>query len=393
MRHWPMVLQVARWEFRRFFKPKEVVISWLVFLLIGLLYTGGKALMKMTEEKVSLAVLNSDRLPFELPSSGSFALAEAAGRNEADLRQAVADKELDALLILQSPGQAELVVSKEPYWKAELNAILDAPSRELRIREASLSPDVLQQLLEPVAIEVTYLGGQDQASGTAEAIFAAIFVALTLWGILAGNAYLFVGITGEKQQRVTESIISAIPAQIWIDGKILGLTGVALASVLTLASGSLIANLAMSWLGGGFDIPLILIDPLLLIQLASLALLGFFFWFAFFGAIAATIDDPNSSSRGAFLMLPLLPLAAAFFLLKSPDALFMRLLGLFPLTSPTVLSGRLVLGEVAGWEFPVAVLLLLAAITLMRRAAGKIFSLGILMYGKEPSWAEIRRQI
>lgn len=91
-------------------------------------------------------------------------------------------------------------------------------------------------------------------------------------------------------------------------------------------------------------------------------------------------------------MLPILPLALAFVLLKTPDALFMRLLGLFPLTSPTVLSGRLVLGEVAWWEFPLAIVLLLGAISLMRRAAGKIFSLGILMYGKEPSWGEIRRR-
>ena len=393
MSHWSMVLQVARWEFRRFFKPKEVVISWLIFILIALLYTGGKALLRMTEEKVSVAVLQSERLPFEFPSGSSFILEEAAGRSPEDLREAVARKELDALLILGSPSRAELVVSKEPYWKAELNAILDASSREVRIREAQLSPDLLQELLAPVAIEVTYQGGQGKTSGSAETIFAMIFVGLTLWGILVGNSYLFVAITGEKQHRVTESVISAIQPQIWIDGKILGLSGIALTSVLTLGSGSLMANLVMGWLGEGFDIPLTLIDPFLLVQLASLALLGFFFWFAFFGAIAATIDDPNSSSRATFLLLPILPLALAFVLLKTPDALVMKLLGLFPLTSPTVLSGRLVLGEVAWWEFPIAIVLLLGAITLIRRSAGKIFSLGILMYGKEPSWAEIRRQI
>jgi hypothetical protein len=33
----------------------------------------------------------------------------------------------------------------------------------------------------------------------------------------------------------------------------------------------------------------------------------------------------------------------------------------------------------------------MGAVWLMRRAAGKVFHLGMLMYGKEPTWAEVRR--
>jgi ABC-2 type transport system permease protein len=42
-------------------------------------------------------------------------------------------------------------------------------------------------------------------------------------------------------------------------------------------------------------------------------------------------------------------------------------------------------------EVALAVLLLVGAVWLMRRAAGKVFHLGMLMYGKEPTWAEVRR--
>jgi ABC-2 type transport system permease protein len=46
---------------------------------------------------------------------------------------------------------------------------------------------------------------------------------------------------------------------------------------------------------------------------------------------------------------------------------------------------------VAWWEVPLALVLLVAAIWIFRRAAGKIFAVGMLMYGKEPSVREIWR--
>ena len=53
--------------------------------------------------------------------------------------------------------------------------------------------------------------------------------------------------------------------------------------------------------------------------------------------------------------------------------------------SPTVLSARMVLSQVGILEFVVASICLIAAIWLLRKAAEKIFELGILIYGKEPS--------
>ena len=61
------------------------------------------------------------------------------------------------------------------------------------------------------------------------------------------------------------------------------------------------------------------------------------------------------------------------------------------MTSSAVLPLRLLLAEVAVWEVPVALVLLVATIWLCRRAAGKIFAVGMLMYGKEPSIREMWR--
>jgi ABC-2 type transport system permease protein len=275
----------------------------------------------------------------------------------------------------------------------ELKAALDAASREARLRRADLSAAELDALLESFRLDVAFPEADRARAGRGEKVFAGIFVGLMLLGVLLGNSYLFIGITGEKQQRVTEQVIAAIPPQVWIDGKILGLSAVAFVSVVNLCVGGLLGNLILRAFGRGFSLPVTVVDPILLGQLAILALLGFFLWFAFFGAIAATIDDPNTSARSAFVLLPFLPLSFAFAAYRNPDSLLMTTLGWIPLTSPTLLPVRLVLTEVSPWTVLLATALLIATIGIFRRAAGKIFALGVLMHGKEPSWREMWRWI
>jgi ABC-2 type transport system permease protein len=50
-----------------------------------------------------------------------------------------------------------------------------------------------------------------------------------------------------------------------------------------------------------------------------------------------------------------------------------------------------VLTEVAWWEVAIALLLLALSTWFFRSASGKIFRLGMLMHGKEPSFKEIWR--
>ncbi len=222
---------------------------------------------------------------------------------------------------------------------------------------------------------------------------AGVLVGLMMLGIFTGIAYQFVVITGEKQLRVTEQVVSAITPQMWIDGKILGISLLAFFTTATYVVSGLVFVLLSRVFGDGIDIPLKIGDPGLWIGLSLLAIGGFLMWNTFFGLVAATTDDPNTSARGSLMMLPVLPLAIAFLGLARPEALWMRILSILPPTSPTILTLRLVLTEVPWWEIALALTLLAVAIWLLRRAAGKVFGLAILMYGKEPSWRETLRWI
>ena len=210
---------------------------------------------------------------------------------------------------------------------------------------------------------------------------------------MTGMGFIFAGITGEKQQRVTEQVVSAIPPQRWVDGKIIGLAGVAIVNALVTALAFatfvivLVVFVRRVPLTLGFERPLLV--PLLVL----LPLLGFALWFTLLAAISATIDDPHTSTKGSLLMLPVIPVVIAFTLFSRADSAVAQFFAVFPFTSSTVLPVRLLLADVAAWEVPLALVLLVGTIWLLRRAAGKIFAVGMLMYGKEPTLRETLRWV
>jgi ABC-2 type transport system permease protein len=390
-----MIYEVARWEFLRFFKVRDLVLSLLMtaFSVAVALWAGDLIDWVSSGSRAKVVVLNQETLPFQLPAKSAIELLHGTDRSDDEWRAAVGRKEVAGLLVLRSIDEAELFVYKQPIWQAELVTALSSARREARLKAANLSPQDLSILLAPFQIDIRFheVGGKSGQRG--EFISAVSFISLVLIGVLSGISYLFAGVTGEKQLRVTEQVIAAISPQTWIDGKILGLSAMALVAVLNLGGGALLAVLASRLFGANMPIPLAMIHPILLLQFVTMAMLGFLLWFAFLAAIAATINDPQTSARSVIMFLPALPLCFAFSALKNPDTWLMKLLGVLPFTSPAVMPARLVLTDVAWWEFLAATVLLLGAIWLLRRTAGKIFGLGVLMYGKEPSWREMWRWV
>jgi ABC-2 type transport system permease protein len=403
MTGWQMTWEVARWEFRRFLKPKQLLISLLTILASGAVGFGATRIIRGADARlVTLAVIGGETLGLGADTLVAGASEnDATGRtivlrphpasDEAALRAAVTAREVDGLLLVRDAGRAVLVARRDPGWRPELERVLTAGVLQRRLAGAGLESGTLQTLLAPVGLTVERPAGQ--GAGRGERLLVVGVLALSTLGLMTGMGFLFAGITGEKQQRVTEQVVSAIPPQRWIDGKILGLAGVALVNTLVtaVAFASMFLFFALvvrrTPLALSFDRPQVI--PLLVL----LPLLGFLLWFTFLAAVAATIDDPHTSTKGSLLMLPLLPVGIAGTLFSRADSTVAQAFGVFPFTSPVVLPLRLLLADVALWEVPVSLLLLLATIWLLRRAAGKIFAVGMLMYGKEPSAREMWRWV
>ena len=388
-----IMLRVARWEFRRFYKTKE--IFWGIVIVLGV-FLGQKIITQRVaaagRETKTIAVLGGEFLPGEASGQERFAFALNEG-TETDLRAAVQAEEYEALLVFTGPDAVRLCVRKESPWQEELLELLSTARQGERLAEIGVAPDVLARAAAPLAAETVEVG-TGEAARVGGKWTAGVLVGLMVLAIFFGMAYLFVAITGEKAKRITEQILAVIPAQAWIDGKILGLAVLAITHVLAYVAGYVLYRVGcvLIW-GEELGLPALLADPVLFLANLGIALLGFYLWFCFFGLVACTINDPNTSSRSSLLMLPLLPLAGAFAGMNSPDVLWMRIQSWFPFSAPFAMPMRLVLGEVAWWEYVLCVALLAGGIWLLRKAAGTVFGLGMLMYGKEPSWAEVWRWV
>lgn len=386
MSHVRRVLTVAGWEFRRYFKWKDQVIGLLFFLAIGGVWAGAATIAGAKGRPMTVALLGID---LTAPAEGRLRLIPAAV-DEAARLEALERGEIQGVLERRSDGGFELLVAKDPRYKEELETLLGQEVRRERLASSGVSAEWLEGILEPPALEVRFTDPDVARRGTAEKIAAAVFIGIFLTAVFTSMTYLMTGITGEKQLRVTESVVSAIPPQAWVDGKVLGLTAYSLVAIGNMIVGGLIVA-AAAGLATGFALPAAAVRPSVLVALLVYTLLGLLLWSSFFAAVASTLDDPNTSSRTPLMMLPALPVVMSLAVLRDPDGVVSRVLALVPLTSAPALPIRLVLSD-PGWvEIVVSLALLIAAIWLMRRVAGGIFEVGMLLYGKEPTLREVAR--
>lgn len=378
--------EVAIWEFRRFFKPRDQLISFCIMIAFSAIGFGISWWQDRTAERHTVAVISD--FPVILPAA-SFKVTQHQAEERQALEKRVADRDLDAVLVLDDANH-EVFVRREPAWMLSLRQAVQASVSAKRLSDAQIDPQVLTGALQPVDLQVRT--PPEEVGNRGARLLGAALIMLMLLGLLTGLSYLFIGITGEKQLRVTEQLFAFVPAQSLVDGKLIGIAGVTLVGLLQIG---VIAGLA-GWIAGGQDLMRSMVQnvsPGVAITLVAFAVLGFAFYFALVGAAFATINDPTSSQRNSIMFLPFFPLSVALFGVSSPDSAAMQALGYIPFTSMTVMPVRLVAGGAGFAEAGIALLLLFAAFLYARRAAARVFEIGMLMFGKEPRWSEVWRWI
>jgi ABC-2 type transport system permease protein len=384
MSHWRQVRLVAGWEFRRYFKWKDQLIGFMIFLGVGALSygvgklaTGGRRAMTIATAGFEMSAPAGSRLKFT-----------PAPEDTAERRRQLEEGDLGGVLTRRVDGSFDLYVKKDPRYMMELRGILSELVRRERLAQSGLSVSQLESILASPDIAVRFTDPDRQRAGRAERVIAAMFLGLVIMSVFTGMAYLLTGITSEKQLRVTESITAIIPPQAWIDGKILGIGAYSMATIANMILGAVVVA-TVARLNWDFPIPAIIVRPWVVVVLVVFSGLAVAMWNAAFAAFASTIDDPNTSTRTSVMFLPFIPMAMSVSVLRDPDHIASRVLSLFPLTSPAAMPLRVILSNPGLVEILVAVVLLVGTVWLFRRLAGRIFEIGMLMYGKEPTMKEM----
>jgi ABC-2 type transport system permease protein len=118
---------------------------------------------------------------------------------------------------------------------------------------------------------------------------------------------------------------------------------------------------------------------------------GYFLFSSFYAAIGAAVDNETDSQQ--FLLPIIMPLVLGvyigfFTVINDPHGTIATVFSMIPLTSPIVMLMRIPFG-VPWWQLVLSISILFATFFFVVWFASKIYRVGILMYGKKPSWKEL----
>jgi ABC-2 type transport system permease protein len=381
------IVTVSLWEYRRFFKPKNEALGIAIMLLVSLVfYFGSKIAFSDSREKTDLTVFQNMDPDLTNKLFTNFNLREVHPDQKSSIIEAIS-KTKEGIILIFEDNEFKIHAYKDSKVVKKLRKTLDEYQSSQNMKKFGLSQTDLKSILAPALIHESYIYTKDTKSRVLLAFF---FAGLMIMAVFLSFAYQFTAITGEKQLRITEQIISAITPQLWMDGKIIGITLTGLSSMLTYSLLSIIGGVLLFQFKGSpiSNIYNYLHLPSILLYI-PFALIGILIWNAILAAIASVITDPNNSSKSSLMMLPLLFVVASFIVIGDPDKGISVFLSWFPLTSATSMPMRWAITEVELWQLAGSFSVLVVTFYLLRKLAAKIFRVSILISGKEPSWNQI----
>jgi len=410
-------MKVARWELKRNLKNKSFIIGLFLTPAILAFFMIVPSLFSSDEGVEDVHLFVKDELDV-------FPLLEDMVTEEEWDHITIEETVLDHDTVLQNvfdeSGTAYLEISEEHmakgaiplYVNDDINeafmfqiSILEEPIRNIQLDRLGLSNEEIEIISQGVSFDVTYADELDEESSidnntslqenifssedSLERIVPGVFAGIILFSIVYSGMMVFQSASQERKDRIAEIILSSITPTELMQGKILGYFMLGLVQVFVWI------GLAIPLVIWKFDFTIFeyLFVPELIILLL-IAILGYLFFAALFVGLGATMEDVSASGnfQGMALMLPFLPVILIRPILDDPSGLIAQIGSYIPFTSPAVLIMRLTLLDIWPWaEIVIGVGILLVSVWLFMRLAGKIFQIGILMYGKNATPREIWR--
>jgi ABC-2 type transport system permease protein len=237
---------------------------------------------------------------------------------------------------------------------------------------------------EPISTVTLKSAPSDIAGRRIAALAAGILLFFTL-GIF-GNAVAS-GVAQEKTSRTAEVLLAAVTPRDLMTGKVIGIGLVGFAQMAVTIGAALIANAIVQSSLVPSEV-WVLLPAILLWFVLGYTL--FAFGYAAAGAMVARQEEVQSVSVpftvflvGGYLLM--------YATIASPDAPWVRVVSYVPPFMPALMPARLALGQVAIWEMPLAVLIMLASIYGMARLAGRIYATSLVRGGPRLSWTDALR--
>ncbi len=206
------------------------------------------------------------------------------------------------------------------------------------------------------------------------------------------------GVLEEKQSRVAEVVIASIsPARLLV-GKVVGVGSVGLTQLviwigLGWAMYSVRDRVLSRFDTGGLPFAVPDLGVAGAIAIVLFFVFGFLFYAGLFAAVGATVNSEQEAQQAQMPVVVLL-LASVMFLqniLMQPDGTLAVLLSLLPFSAPIVMPTRLSMTDVPPLQLAGSVASVIVGALVATWVAARIYRVGLLMYGKRPTFREVMK--
>ena len=351
---------VAEREIGSKLRSKAFVISTAILIVAALasVLWGGFTASNASASGIPVAVTSQTQSDV----SGLDGLEVTVADSDDAARALVADGTVDAALVSGSSESAFdfTVVVKDSVPSTLLQMLSDTPAVD-RLEPGSNAADVLRYFIA-LAFGIVFL-----------------IAATTFGGTIAQS------VVEEKQTRVVEILISAIPVRALLAGKVLGNTILAMAQIVLLAAVAVV-GLAVTGQAGVLDA---LGAPIA--WFAIFFLFGFVLLAALFAAAAAMVSrqEDIGATTTPITMLIMAPYFLVIFFNDNPVVL--TIMSYVPFSAPVGMPLRMYLGDAQWWEPVLSLLVLLASCVLAIGVAARIYRNSLLRMGARVKLGEALR--
>jgi ABC-2 type transport system permease protein len=364
--------------------------------------------------RLVLALGDTSRLKptLQIVEPGAVTAAEEGAASD------VIGKKREGYLVLDSAtlrGAKALYAGRNTTTVPDMNRLgraIDKAVLAARLEGAGLDPLRIDSLTQvDVKLEKTQLTESGREKSGAGSTILGLAVAFLLYMVLVlyGQTVLR-SVIEEKTSRVAEVVISSVRPEILLAGKIIGIGGVAVTQLFVWIASSLWigaqvvpallknrvpAGAAAGAAGAAHSVDLLSMIPTfsigLVVALILYFVLGFVFYSSLYAAVGSTVNSESEAQQAATPVVMLLILSAAVIqpVALAPQSTLSVVMSMLPFSAPMMMPMRMSLVSVPFWQIAISLLGMLVTCAAAIWFSARIYRVGLLMYGKRPSFREL----
>jgi ABC-2 type transport system permease protein len=345
----------------------------------------------------------------QLASGFVFVDYDTAGKTESEIRNeltlmATADK-IDAYLLI--PRDIDAKNSKYEFRSRKagdfiandtLRDALNEAVRSERLSNANIDEALLKDLSRNVDFEAKAISETGEEKDSDMLFFASLVIGMMIYITLTIYGQVIMGaVVEEKETRIAEILFSSATPFELMFGKLVGVALAGLTQLGIWVASLLALVMFISTQGEGAQLIASLPDitPLMIVYFFVFFLVGYFIYASIFALIGSMVTTVQEGGQFAFppMMIMLIGFYLCFAVIRDPNSTLSFWVSIAPLFAPMTMPVRILAEMPPFWQIAVSILVNCITIAGLVWLAGRVYRVGMLMYGKRATIPEVLKWI